>query len=194
MGDVKVLILKGSPRIDGNTWIMADRIAAGAEEVRAQVESVYLNGLDIQPCDHCDSCKGGHDVGCVVEDDMQDLYPKLRAADAILIASPVYWFNVSAQVKAVIDRIYALAGDEPTDHALSTKRFGVVMAGEDKDPFVAGAVNAFRAFQDMFRYIGAELVGLVFGCALDLGEIRKKPAELEEAFELGKALGSEIKQ
>ncbi|MCA2003044.1 MAG: NAD(P)H-dependent oxidoreductase, partial [Chloroflexi bacterium] len=75
-----VLILMGSPRERGNSAALARRAAAGAEAAGAKVESVYLHGLDIRACDGCDLCEGGN--GCVVNDDMQDLYPKVAAADA----------------------------------------------------------------------------------------------------------------
>ena len=79
----KVLILKGSPREKGNSAVLAEQVAAGATEAGAAVESVYLHGLDIRSCDACDLCQEQGD-GCVIEDDMQILYPKLEEADAIL--------------------------------------------------------------------------------------------------------------
>lgn len=87
----KIVILKGSPRGKGNSAALADRLAAGAMEAGAQVESVYLHGMDIRPCDACDLCREQRQ-GCVIQDDMHSLYPKLLAADAIVLASPIYWF------------------------------------------------------------------------------------------------------
>ena len=84
----KILILKGSPRENGNTATLADQVSEGAKEFGAEVESIYLHGMDINPCDGCYFCEG---TGiCAVEDDMQTLYPKIRQADAIVIATPVY--------------------------------------------------------------------------------------------------------
>ena len=88
MGQAKVLIVKGSPRARGNSASLAEQVAAGARDAGAQVEEVYLHGLDIRPCDGCDFCQGEADMGCVIEDDMQLLYPKIREADAIVYASP----------------------------------------------------------------------------------------------------------
>lgn len=190
MAGKKIIIIKGSPRREGNSAILADQVAAGAKSIGADVESYYLHEMNIQPCDACDACQTGGDIGCVLDDDMQFLYPKLHEADAIVIASPVYWFNVSGQAKIFMDRCYAMGGEEPKKHALSRKRFGIVMAGEGKDPFESGAVNAFRSFQDTFNYIGAELVGIIYGCALEAAEIKNKPQVLSEAFELGKKLAS----
>lgn len=191
MENNRILIVKGSPRKAGNSATLARQVAAGAEATGAQVESIYLHELDIQPCDACESCQLGLEVGCVVEDDMQSLYPKIREADAIVYASPIYWFTVTAQLKLFMDRCYALGGgpQDPEDHGLAGKRFGVVLTYGDDDPFDSGAVNAIRTFQDAFRYVSAELVGIVYGHGSDPGEVSKDKPLMDKAYELGKSLG-----
>ena len=186
----KVLIVKGSPRKQGNSAILAEQVAAGARAMDAHVDSVYLHGMDIQPCDACDSCQAGADVGCVIGDDMQTLYPLIREADAVVYASPVYWFTVSAQMKLFMDRCYALGGAEEgvRGHGLAGKRIGVVLTYGGDDPFDSGAINAIRTFQDAFDYIPAHIVGFVYGCASDPGEIRSDPAVMDKAYELGTRL------
>jgi multimeric flavodoxin WrbA len=193
MGSSKLIIVKGSPREFGNSAILAERVAAGAREAGAEVESFYLHGMDIHPCDACESCQGEGEMDCVVDDDMQTLYPKLRKADALVYASPVYWFTVSAQLKLFMDRCYGLAGDtgEPEEHALAGKRIGVVLTYGGDDPFDSGAINAIRTFQDTFDYIPAEIVGVVYGSAEEAGEIQKNREVMEKAYELGKKLASE---
>jgi multimeric flavodoxin WrbA len=104
-----------------------------------------------------------------------------------VIASPVYWFTVSAQTKVFIDRCYGFFDGERNQ--LAGTRIGILMAYEDDDPFVSGAVNALRTFQDMFDYVGAPIVGMVYGQALDEGEIRKNPEVWTAAYELGRKLG-----
>jgi multimeric flavodoxin WrbA len=123
---------------------------------------------------------------------MQILYPKLREADAVVYASPVYWFTVSAQMKLFMDRCYGTGSDidEPEEHALAGKRIGIVLTYGGDDPFDSGAVNVIRTFQDMFNYIPAEIVGMVYGYASDAGEIRKNEDVMGKAYELGKKLGS----
>lgn len=188
----KVLIVKGSPREGGNSATLAHQVAAGAESAGAEVESYYLHGMNIQACDACDFCQGEADIDCVIEDDMQLLYPKIREADAIVYASPIYWFTISAQLKLFMDRCYSLGGgsDYVGDHALAGKRIGVALTYGGDDPFDSGAVNALRTFQDIFNYIPAEIVGLVYGYASDAGEIRDSRAVMTRAFELGRKLGS----
>jgi multimeric flavodoxin WrbA len=187
-----IVVMKGSPRKNGNSAILAEQAVAGAEAVGAKVESFYLHGMDIQPCDACDVCQGVADVDCIIEDDMQSLYPKLWEADAIVYASPVYWFTVSAQMKLFMDRCYGMGSDidVPEEHALAGKRIGIVLTYGGDDPFDSGAVNAIRTFQDMFDYVPAEIVGMVYGYASDAGEIRKNQEVVEKAYELGKKLGS----
>lgn len=184
----KIVILKGSPRKNGNTAALADRLAEGAEAAGAQVDNFYLHGMDISPCDACDACRTETYTGCIIEDDMQMIYPKLLEADALVIASPVYYFTMSAQTKLFMDRCYALTeGDESL---LKGKEVGILMAYEDADPFVSGAVNALRAFQDAYRYIGAEIVGMVYAQAYEAGEILDDEDVMERAFALGQRLGS----
>ena len=138
---------------------------------------------------YCDGCRKKKHIDCVIQDDMQMLYPKLRCADAIVIASPIYWFTVSAQTKLFMDRWYGLGGDD--GYALTGKKFGIVLAYADVDPFASGAVNALHTLQDALRFLEAEIAGMVYGSASKPGEIRSNKALMDQAFELGKALASE---
>ncbi len=183
-----VLILKGSPREKGNSSSLADEAASGAQAAEAEVESFFLHRMNIWPCDACEVCQGAGDGECVIQDDMQILYPKLRQADAIIIASPIYWFTINAQTKRLIDRWYALQG--PQGNALAGKRFGLLLSYGDTDPYTSGAINAIRTFQDMFRYIGATLDGIVYGTGSKPGDIRHQPEILERAYKLGQSLGA----
>lgn len=187
MTNKRILILKGSPREKGNSSLLADQVAAGAMDAGAEVESFNLQNMNIRPCDACDICQGAGDGKCIIEDDMQILYPKLREADGIVISSPVYWFTISAQTKLFIDRWYALEG--PEGNALAGKQFGIILTYGDTDPYTSGAINAIRTFQDMFRYIRAEIIGIVYGSASKAGEIRNNPNILDQAYELGQKLG-----
>jgi len=181
-----ILILKGSPREKGNSAILADRAAVGALEAGAQVESIYLHGLDIRPCDACDLCVDGE---CVIEDDMQPLYPKLAAADAILLTSPVYWFTFSAQLKLCIDRWYGFQGHRWKE--VSHKEFGIILSYGDTDLYTSGAINAIHTFETMCRFLESKIVGIVHGSLNDVGDVEKHPELLQQAYNLGKLLASE---
>jgi multimeric flavodoxin WrbA len=184
--------VKGSPRKNGNSAALADQVAAGAEAAGAEVETVYLHGMDIQPCDACDFCQDAADAGCVIQDDMQPLYPKVREADALVYASPIYWFTVSAQMKLFMDRCYALGGesDYASEHALAGKRIGIVLTYGGDDPFDSGAINAIRTFQDTFNYVPADILDIVYGYASDPGEVKGNHTLMQKAFQLGEKLAS----
>jgi multimeric flavodoxin WrbA len=184
----KVVIVMGSPRKRGNSATLAGQVAAGAEAAGAQVERFTLQDMDIRPCTACDACLKHPGPACVIQDDMQILYPKLEAADALVIASPIYWFTVSAQTKLFMDRCYAF--EDSPENALKGKRIGIVLTYGDSDPFNSGAVNALRMFQDAFDYVGAEIVGMVYGSASKPGEIAKDQALMQKAYQLGERLGT----
>jgi multimeric flavodoxin WrbA len=181
-----ILILKGSPREKGNSAILADRAAEGARQAGAQVESIYLHGLDIRPCDGCDLCNAGQ---CIIEDDMQPLYPKLAEADAILLASPVYWFTFSAQLKLCIDRWYGFQANQWKE--VSHKQFGFILTYGDTDLYTSGAINAIHTFETMCRFLQSKNTGIVHGSLMDVGDAEKHPELMQQAYDLGKLLGSE---
>jgi len=182
----KVLVLLGSPRRKGNSAILAERIAGGARAAGAAVETVYLHALAIAPCKACYACQKPKSKGCSIDDDMQPLYRKMIEADAWVIASPVYWFTMSAQLKLWMDRCLAFGayGKEPFEG----KRIALAMTYGGEDPFDSGCVNALRTFQDAYNYVGAKIVGMVYGSAMEAGDIKANKALLKEA----KALGTKL--
>jgi multimeric flavodoxin WrbA len=182
----QVLIILGSPRKKGNSSTLAAQISRGAKSPGAEVETVFLHGLKISPCRGCDTCKKRNSKGCAIKDDMQEIYPKLIKADAWVIASPVYWFTMSAQTKVFMDRCYALTAY--AENPFVGKRIAIAMSYGDADPFRSGCVNALRTFQDAYRYTGSKIVGMVYGSATEAGEIADNKALMREAEELGKRL------
>ncbi|MBW1734205.1 MAG: flavodoxin family protein [Deltaproteobacteria bacterium] len=104
----KILVLLGRPRKKGNSTTLAMEIAEGAESEGAEVETLYINGMNIRACQACWTCQEEKSAGCPIDDDMQIIYPKLAEADCWVIASPVHWFNMSTQTKLWLDRCFAL--------------------------------------------------------------------------------------
>jgi multimeric flavodoxin WrbA len=184
----RVLALLGSPRKKGNSTVLAKEIIRGARAAGAKTETVYLNGLNIRACQGCYACKKKNSKGCAVDDDMQSLYPKLIESEAWVIASPVYWFNMSAQTKIFMDRCFALFSDDQAKSPLYRKRIAIAMSYGDGDPFASGCVNALRSFQDAYKYVGAEIAGMVYGSAEDPGAIAKNTELMKQAEELGRKL------
>lgn len=102
----KVLILEGSPRRNGNSAILSEEFARGAEEAWCSAEKIHVAGKKIAGCLGCNGCfrNGG---SCVQKDDMAEVREKMLAADVIVLASPIHFYSMTAQMKAVIDRSYA---------------------------------------------------------------------------------------
>ncbi len=185
---VKVLVLAASPRPKGNSTILAAEAARGAAEAGAEVRTVRLADLVFGPCRACDRCRKPDAKGCVQDDDMKALRAAIRKADGLLIASPVYWFTMSAQAKLFMDRLYVFGAKSYRE--LKGKRVGIILASGDADPRTSGAANAMRSFQDAFAYLGAPIAGMVHCGGGRAGSVRKNNALMKEAYALGRALAS----
>ena len=186
-----VVVILGSPRKNGNSTTLATEIIKGAESNGANVETFYINGLKITPCQGCYYCQEEGNETCRIDDDMQRVYPRLIDAEAWVIASPVYWFTMSAQTKLFMDRCLAIWGGTPDKNHIRDKKIAVAMSFGDSDPFNSGCVNALRAFQDTYAFAGAKIVGTVYGSAGEPGEIEENNQVMEQALKLGKKLVSE---
>ena len=103
---MKIIGFSASPRKEGNTAWIINKILEGAKEQGAETRSWYCSDLDIKPCQSCYGCKKG-DRGCIINDDMQKLYDALEHADALVLGSPIYMMQMSAQAKIFTDRLFA---------------------------------------------------------------------------------------
>ena len=133
-----ILAIQGSPRKNGNTDIVLDwTLDALRDTTQAHVEKVYVRDLDIGGCIECFACQKVVDKpGCSVKDDMIELYDKILAADLVVYASPVFCWGMTAQIKAVFDRLYATFkfNQEPYVSMLKGKRGAlIVTAGGTRD-------------------------------------------------------------
>ena len=184
----ELLIALGSPRKKANSTTLAARLSEGAQAAGAKVETLYLNGMNISPCQSCYKCQEIDADDCVLDDDMSQVYPLLRETKSLVIASPVYWFNMSAQTRLFIDRLLPV-GAGP-HKILDKKHFGLVMSFGGSDVFDSGGINAIRSFQDMCRYLGAPIEGVIYGSASEVGEIKENKQLMTEAFKLGNKLAT----
>jgi len=184
----RVLILAASPRNNGNSTILASKAAEGVKAAGGEADLVPIGKLKIAPCNACDACRAKPEAGCVIKDDMQPLYKKIEDAQGVIFATPVYWFNMSAQMKLFIDRTYAVHGEG--GYALTGKDIGVILTYEDEDVFVSGGINALRSFQDICAYVKANLVGMVYGSAGKVGEIQANEKLLQKAYDLGRKIAT----
>ncbi|MDL2226673.1 flavodoxin family protein [Deltaproteobacteria bacterium OttesenSCG-928-M10] len=178
-------IILSSPRKGANSSALALAMGAGIEEAGGSTSVVDLSGLEVKPCLGCEACQrnGGK---CVQLDGMQTVYPKVAAADILVLATPVYWFNVSGQLKVFLDRCFAVAvGGEGS---FGRKTIAAALAFGDTDPFTSGGVNAIRSIQDICNYSGAVWGGCVYGSAMERDVFSQDQELLERARTLGKSL------
>lgn len=178
---MKVLGLAGSPRVGGNSDLLLGEVLHGAQEVGADVEKVYLNELKITPCQACDACRQPDADGCVIRDDMQPLYEKLWQADMWVLATPVYWWGPSAQLKLMVDRWYAMM---PKKEALTTKHASLIVTMADSDHQTAQPTTYM--FHDAFNYLNMTFNEPLVVVAGAKGEVYHNDVEMLRAHTLGK--------
>lgn len=193
---LKVLGIYGSPRKGGNTDLLLDRVLEGATAAGGEVKSIYARKLKISGCLECGGCDETGE--CVVEDDMGTVYPLLQDADIIFLASPNFFYNVTGQVKLLIDRSQAMWSKrmlEKTPEQRKTYDSGKgyligVGATKGKNLFHGMELTA-RYFYDALgmNYEGA----LLFDRIEAKGEIKNHPAALEQAFNFGKTAVESMK-
>jgi len=175
-----VLVVNGSPRKDGNTSFLVTRSCEVFRAGGIAHEAISLGGMDIRPCTGCDACRAKKSRYCVFKDDMAGLYDKVAGCDAILFASPVYWFAYTAQLKAFVDRLYGLWNWDPD--FLKGKKAGALLVYGDVDVYASGAINAISSFEHMLRFLRAEIAGFAYGTANEPGDAGKN-ADLVERTE-----------
>jgi multimeric flavodoxin WrbA len=193
---MKILGIFGSPRRGGNTDILLEETLKGAEKEGAEVDRIYLPDYAITPCKECHGCD--QTGQCVILDDMQKIYPRLLEADIIILASPIFFYGVTAWAKALIDRSQALWAKkyllkDPSLGKEGKKRKGFfISVGATKGPRVfEGAILTAKYFFDV---LNAEYVGeLIFREVDGKGDILKHPEALQQAFEAGRRLVLEMK-
>jgi multimeric flavodoxin WrbA len=187
--NMKVLGIMGSPRRQSNTEILLDKALEGAREAGAEVEKVLASKLKISPCLEIYACR--KDGDCAIKDDMQLLYKKLLEADHIIFASPIFFYGITSQAKAVVDRC----------QALWVRKHVLGMGKEDKRErrgvFISvGATRGTKLFDGavltvkyFFDAIGVKYSGDLLVRGIDnKGQIKEHPTALEDAFRLGQEL------
>jgi multimeric flavodoxin WrbA len=184
-----VTAFSASPRKGANSDILADAILRGAAEAGADTGKVKLHGLNIEPCRACDACQKSFASRCVIDDDMAEVLETLEQSDAIVLASPIYFFSVAAQMKVFLDRTYALGGGGRWD-ALAGRKCAVALTYGDSDPAASGVRNAIGMFEDAASFLGLSLSSIVHASCDAPGEVSGNPAALRDAEQAGRTLGS----
>ena len=187
-----VLGIRGSPRRRSNSLVLLEQVLAGARDAGAQTRLIAPWKMEIQPCLACDGCyRDGH---CVVRDDFQKAYEQIAACDALILATPVYFGAVSAQVKPLIDRCqsfwalrYVLQAPMPPSPAGGPRR-GILIAtsGRDRPSMFDGVRTTFKFLMDALQ--GQVYAELLYGGYDNPDAIRLNGEALTLAYETGQQL------
>ncbi len=172
-----VLILSGSPRKGGNSDILCDEFMRGAKEVGHKVEKINVADKRIAPCRACYACKGTGK--CAIKDDMADILQAMIDADVLVLASPVYFYSIDAQLKALIDRTVARWLE------VKDKEFYYIATCADTEKeSIETTFACFRGYADCVE--GAKEMGVIYGTGVyEKGEIINTPA-MTDAYKMGK--------
>jgi len=175
-----IVVLSGSPRKEGNTARLTDAFIEGAEAAGKEITLFRVAGLQIGGCRGCGHCFKNQGV-CIQQDDMPPILDALRKADVLVLASPVYYWGVTAQLKLVIDRFYALL-----QVGMSVQCAALLMTCGD--PSESAADPSIAMFRQICAYQKWEEAGVIVASGLhDPGEIDGR-AELEQAKRLGESM------
>lgn len=175
-----IVILVGSPRRGGNTDQLANAFAEGALE-NNDVKMLRVADMDIAPCIGCNTCFSREDMSCFRQDDMDKVYKALSTADILVIASPVYFYGISSQIKAAIDRLHT-----PLRNTFHIKRACLLLCGSASLPELFDSIN--RQYDLALSFFNIKDAGRVLVRKVkDIGDIENTTA-LFEAKELGRRI------
>ena len=178
----KVLIISASPRKAGNSDILCDEFARGAAEAGHEVEKIRLAEKKIGYCIGCYACRSFQK--CFQQDDANDIIEKMLSADVIVLATPVYFYSMNAQLKALIDRSVSRWND--FGRFKGTEFWHIVTAADTNRDMMSATLEGLRGFmRDCME--GTVERGVLYGTgALEKGDVRKLPV-FREAYETGKS-------
>ncbi len=176
----RIVILVGSVRRNGNTAMLAQKFAEGAA-LNNEVEIISVADHRINPCIGCNSCYTREDNKCFQDDGMDQIYDRLSKADVLVIASPVYFYGISAQLKCIIDRLHT-----PLRYTFNIRRLALLLVAANREEGLFDPIiSQYRSTMGFFGLSDAGIV-TVDGVK-DPGDIAGRP-ELDAAYELGRSI------
>lgn len=178
----RIVVLNGSPRRNGNTSRLIDAFTEGAESTGNTVQVFFLQGMDIHGCRGCFGGGKDPDHPCVQRDGMDEIYPAYKEADMVVLASPLYYWNLSGQLRTAFDRLFAVAECDP-DYANPRKECVLLMAAEGDD-----FAEVENYYDKLMGHMGWTDRGKVLcGGVLKVGDIEGH-GDLDEARNLGASI------
>ncbi|MBF0456904.1 MAG: flavodoxin family protein [Nitrospirae bacterium] len=187
---MKCTAILGSPRINGNTEILINEAIRAVKEEGCPVELFRPHGMDLAPCSNCGGCE---ETGrCVIDDDMNEVYRAIYTSDRFIVASPIFFFGLTAQLKGLIDRCQALwcekylLGRPIPEGQEGRKGLLIMVGGMDKEIGFTSAGATATAF---FRTISVPKHETVYFTKVDsIGAIREHPTALRDVYNAAKRL------
>ena len=178
-----IVILNGSPRKQGNTAALTAAFTKGAQAAGHTVTEFLLDGMDIHGCKGCFGGHSSRECPCVQRDGMDEIYPAVKQAQVIVLASPLYYWNMSGQIRTAIDRLFALEEGD-----------GNLLRGHDRASALLMAAEG-HGFEDVLTYYDhlmehlrwKNLGHVLAGGNMNVGDIKGKP-EIQAAYDLGKSI------
>lgn len=179
----KIVILNGSPRRTGNTSALVKAFTEGAESAGHTVTEFFLDSMNIHGCKGCFGEHSSKECPCVQRDDMNKIYPVVRECDVIVLASPLYYWNMSGQIRTAIDRLFALEEGDGNLLRGHGKASALLMAAEGH-----GFEDVLTYYNHLMEHLKWNNLGHVLaGGNGDIGDIEGKP-EISAAYKLGKSI------
>ncbi len=178
----KIIILNGSPRKNGNTSALVKEFTKGANEVGNTVTEFLLDSMNINGCKGCFGGGKDYDSPCVQKDDMDKIYSVYKKADIVVLATPLYYWTISGQLKTAFDRLFAVA-ECNCDYKNPIKESILLMAAEGYE-----FEESLYWYDSIEKHLGWKSIGKILcGGVMALRDIEGKP-ELLKAYELGKSI------
>jgi multimeric flavodoxin WrbA len=177
---MNVLAISSSPRLDGNSRLLANAVLEGAADAGHGGEIVDLSGTLSGLLRDCRVCRG-EDGRCTITDNYEQLLlERVLPADALVLATPLYWYGVSGALKTFIDRIFCYISASYPDHDTVRRRLAdkrLVVAVSSEESYLGSLAGVTASMQELSRYLHWDLVGVVGGIGNQRGEVRSDPAD-----------------
>ena len=178
-----IVILNGSPRQKGNTSMLVKAFTEGAESAGHTVTEFFLGGMDIHGCKGCFGGHSGKECPCVQHDDMDKIYPAVKGSDVVVLASPLYYWTMSGQLRTALDRLFALEEGDGNLLRGNGRASALLMAAEGR-----GFEDAVLYFDHLMEHLRWKNLGKVLcGGVMDVGDAQGRK-ELDDARQLGRSI------
>ncbi|MEN6373420.1 MAG: flavodoxin family protein [Smithella sp.] len=184
-------IVLGSPNTKGNTARLVEAMLSVIDDKDISIKKIELSKLKrINHCMGCDSCKKNDMHKCIFDDGLNEVIAEVRNSDLLVIACPIYFFNFNSLTKAFIDRLFYSSEINNNENILLGKKIAILITYGLTNVIDSGAKNALQSLYDISKFVGLEIMGIVYGSIGDDQE--QNEALLNRAKNLGKIINKEI--